>query len=237
MNHLTLENFISPKSDLESTQYLILSKLALYRKQFNQNKLYPALAELSNLATKLEKLFESNSETRIWLPKQISSSFIKNKDIIYEKTEADNSVNASPFELIKWALPLIKDTIYEGLVIYEFVSDELKVESVGPLPLYKDEGYFIVPDNKKSILIINKYECSIFSSGQLPLKSLKTKLLRAIPSVMVTKSPEEMKEDLLTHFKELKNPAVYICKTDLDFPFAETIFPIAKRKLMSIISE
>jgi hypothetical protein len=37
---------------------------------------------------------------------------------------------------------------------------------------------------------------------------------------------------LIAEHRELPNPATYLCQTELDFPFQETILPVAKRKLL-----
>ena len=44
--------------------------------------------------------------------------------------------------------------------------------------------------------------------------------------------PEALKIDLIKEFPELPNPATYSFNIEVDFPFNETILPIAKRKLI-----
>ena len=48
----------------------------------------------------------------------------------------------------------------------------------------------------------------------------------------ILETPEDLKLTLMEHHKEMPNPATFLMDTDLDFPFDETILPVAKRKLM-----
>jgi hypothetical protein len=109
----------------------------------------------------------------------------------------------------------------------------MKIEQVVILPLYREEGYFMIKDNIASELQVHRYECSLFSSGKEKYRALKTELIKSIGEFFIDKTPESIKHELIKENKELPNPATFICETDLDFPFAETIFPVAKRKLMS----
>jgi hypothetical protein len=49
-------------------------------------------------------------------------------------------------------------------------------------------------------------------------------------------TPEHLKEKMIKEYSDMPNPATYFCETDLDLPFSETLFPVAKRKLLSRIS-
>ena len=42
--------------------------------------------------------------------------------------------------------------------------------------------------------------------------------------------------DFIKHSQTLFDPMVYICETELDFPFNETILPIVKSKLLDSVN-
>ncbi|MBK7032936.1 MAG: hypothetical protein IPH49_06685 [Ignavibacteria bacterium] len=44
--------------------------------------------------------------------------------------------------------------------------------------------------------------------------------------------PEDLKLALVEQHQDMPNPATFLMDSDLDFPFDETILPVAKRKLM-----
>jgi len=123
------------------------------------------------------------------------------------------------------------------MVICDYVEENLKIEQVGILPIHKSEGYFIIPNNEVFSLQVHKFECSLFSSDYEKYRALKTKLLKTYDQGILKQSLENIKLDLIHEFNELPNPATFRCDTDLDFPFTETVFPIAKRKLMSAITQ
>jgi hypothetical protein len=232
MKGLNLSAFISQDADLELNQYKVLGGLKEYLHEFNKKRLYPAFSDLVALVNQLTDIRNQKNNLEVSFPKQIKEYDLKNKIVIYDKTEEASNVEFL-FDLIDWALPKIKEAIEEGVAIHEYVEENLKIENVGILPIHKSEGYFLVPDNKELLLQIHRFECSLFSSESDQYRALKTKYVRAIKKGMVKDSPESIKLELIHEFYDLPNPATFICETDLDFPFSNTIFPIAKRKLMA----
>jgi hypothetical protein len=231
MNGLTLDTFITSDTDREKNQYKVLGALRWYSNDLNKKKIYPALGELINLAGILEQILEQKSSLNFSFPKEIKEYDLKNKKLIFQSIEKSDPNVEILFELIEWALPKIKEVIDEGIVLYDFVDKSLKIEGVGLLPIYKDEGYFIIPDNLNQKFQVHRFEFSLFASETEKYRSLKTNLLEVINTV-IEKTPEAIKLDLIKNYNDLPNPATFFCGTELDFPFDETIFPIAKRKLM-----
>ena len=233
MNGLSLENFITSDIDFEINQYKVLSGLKAYQLEFNKKRLYPSLTDLISLINHLQDILNQKNNLEVSFPKKIKEYDLKNKQVIFEKTEKINMNIEFLFKLIEWSLPKIKEVIEEGLAIHEFVENNLEVKQVGVIPIYKSEGYFLIPDNIESILQIHQFECSLLSSDKERYRALKTKFVKALENALIEKSPESIKIELIKEFDEFPNPATYICNTELDFPFSETIFPIAKRKLMA----
>ncbi|SRR5690606_7105627 len=236
MNSLKLESFLSSDTDWEKNQYKVLGGIKKYLNAFNKQKLYPALSELIELTGILEDIRNHKKLMKGSFPKQITEYDIRNKKIIYETIEKLSPDVEFLFDLIDWALPLLKNAIEEGIVLYEYVEKNLRIENVGVVPLYKNEGYFLIPDNTSETVQVHRFECSLFESGKEPFRALKTRLIDAIEKVIVN-TPETIKLDLIKRFKDLPNPATFFCVTDLDFPFTETLFPVAKRKLMGRVAE
>jgi hypothetical protein len=139
------------------------------------------------------------------------------------------------FDLIEWALPVNKQTIEEGIVLYEYVEKNINIDEVGILPLYKEEGYLIIPDNIIEKYLIHRFHFALFEGEREKFRTLKTILIDAVERGLVN-TPEFLKQKMIDNYKELPNPATYYCETDLDLPFSETLFPVAKRKLLSRIS-
>lgn len=229
---LDIELFTHLTSDLEATQYKVLAGLKEISKDFKKNKIYPHLSHLIDLHTTLSDILTSLQDLRSEFPKRIKKIDFVNEEIEHEVVFVAGSDLAKVEDLIEWSLPKLREKIEEGKAIYEFVDEEIKLEEVGIVPGYTDEGYFFVPDNEESKLLLFQYEVTVFESSDDDYRALKTAFLKALEQQMTHLSPNSIKLDLINENKELPNPATFAFNTDLYFPFRETIFPVTKRKLL-----
>jgi hypothetical protein len=231
--NLRLETFMSGPSDFEARQYLILQGLKDHQTLFHRNKLYPSLSELVDLYGVLQSLVQKKDDMQQSLPQQLKEVDVEHMQLVYEPTHAGDSDFERAVDLIVWSLPLIKKAMDEGMGIYHFVDDHLVIAGVGILPMYREEGYWIVPDGRAHQLNVLRYEVSLFTSANERYRTLKTRLLESMEQNAVLESPEEIKLRLVEKYQDLPNPATFLCETELDFPYTETILPVAKRKLMT----
>lgn len=229
---LSLELFTQVQSDFEKRQYTIRAALQRISEDFQHNRIYPHLGFLIELHNTLVDIKTRLEDLRSEFPKRIKKIDFVNQEIEHEVVFVDGSDLNKVEELIEWALPYLKAKIEEGKTIYEFVNEEIRLEEVGIVPSYIDEGYFFVPDNEESKLLLFQYEVSIFQSAKDKYRSLKTRFLKALDQGRVLMSPNSIKLDLISENRKLPNPATYSFETDLNFPFNETIFPVVKRKLL-----
>ncbi len=238
MERISVETFFTSETDWEMNQYKILGGLKELCISFDRKKIYPSLAILIELKHSLERIKEERNNLNGKFPKRVKGFNIKEQKIIYETQSNLNYHNNVEiiFTLIDWALPYIKDAIDEGIILFDFTEKNITLEQVGILPVYKDEGYFLITDNIAYELQVHRYECSLFSSGEEKYRSLKTEFVKSEKQEIIKRTPESIKHELIKERKDLPNPATFICDSDLDFPFAETIFPVAKRKLMTHIA-
>ena len=236
MKCLTIESFIAKETDIELSQYKILSGLKEYRTVFNKNQLYPALSELVYLSSQLEEILERKGSLGLPLPKGIKNSH-KEKNVFIEVIDQAKDHKEYFFDLIEWAIPVIKSLIDEAYLLYNFVDENMTIEEVGIKPIFKNEGYILVPDVSHSVLQIHRFECSTYSSGETPFHSLKTRFVQNAPPLNFSSESEFVKLELVKKYRNKPNIAAYLCDTDLDFPFNETIFPVAKRKLLDYITD
>lgn len=236
MDGLKLETFFSSDTDWEMNQYKVLGGLKGLKNEFNKKKIYPALDDLIKLNTILEDIIKQRNNLNGQFPKELKGFDLQAKKVIFDSVERSIPDVEFFFDFIRWSLPHIKDAIEEGIVLYEYIEKNMKITQVGILPLYKDEGYFIIPDNIEHKLQVHRFECSLYSAGNVPYRALKTKLLELTQKEPLIRTPESIKRYLINQYKDLPNPATFVCDTDLDFPFTESLFPIAKRKLMEQVA-
>jgi hypothetical protein len=233
---LNLETFISPSEDWEINQYRVLAGIKEFRSELNRKKIYPVLAEIIKIGSQLEEILNSKTTLKNSFPKIIKNYDFKNRKIEYANSENLSRDIEYIFELIRWAMPLIKEVVEEAIILYDFVDNNLKLEEVGILPLYKEEGYLIILNSIEKKWQVYKFESSLFSSNDEKFRAIKTRFLETIEGKIIESTPESIKLELIKRYNELPNPATFICGNELDFPFNESIFPIAKRKLMARVA-
>jgi len=237
MEALSLELFTQVGIDFEVRQFRTLDALKKIRKHFSQNKLYPHLSELIDLYNDLKLVAERINQMEQKMPKEIKEIDLHKKKITYQLLHSDYKHLQSVKDIVNWAMPFINQTIREGVTIYEFVDDSFNVEQVGIRPTYTEEGYVFIPDNSNNKLLLFRYELSIFTGATDRYRSLKTHFLKSVDIREAQIPPSSLKMELIRENKDLPNPATYAFNTDLNFPFDETLFPVARRKFMRLLQK
>lgn len=236
MEKLSLNTFLTISSDFELNQFRILGGLKEFLNSFNKKKVYPSLSELIYLFKTLTDLLkQKNNISTLW-HKRLKEFDLDKKQVVYEDIEFISHYEVILFELIQWAIPMIKNAIDEGTVLFDFVDKNLILEEIGVIPIYKNEGYIIFHNSDENEYQVHRFECSIFNAEDEPFRILKTSMMKNIPIESLESTPEKIKLELIKSYNELPNPATYLCEHEFDFPFDETVLPIAKRKLINKIA-
>lgn len=233
MKQLTLDTFLQAADDLELSRYKVLAAIKGASDFLRKNRLYPDLAELINIYNLLNEINDKKSLLNDNLPSKIVGFDLENKKALYEKERLSEDKTNTVFEFINWALPKIKEVIDEGKAIFEFIDKNMKVSEIGILPIYKKEGYFIIPDLEENTKLVYRYEMTLFPAGEETFHTLKTELIEAVKAGEAEAiKPEGLKMEMVKRYPELPNPAAYNIQIELEFPFVETVLPVAKRKLI-----
>lgn len=233
MHKLSLNTFLSGAHDLEARQYHVLDGLKLCFDAFAHNRLYPALLELVDLHAALVNIINNMNDIQDHFPQQLKEVDLEKGRLVYEQVNASDQDLERARDLILWALPKLEQAIDEGVDIYNFVDDHITIQHVGIVPMYREEGYWFVPEHRARLLHLLRYQVSLFTSENERYRRLKTSHIGEVSQRLVQSTPESIKLNLIALYNDLPNPATYCCETDLDFPYNETILPVAKRKLMA----
>lgn len=237
MTTLDVKKLTSCGSDWETNQYTILNKVKMWLSQLHRNKLFPAFEESIELNLSLEEILKENLDCKLWFDNEIRARRINERFTVYEKAHQIGFQLDKLFEFIEWALKLNKPVIEEGIILKNFIEENIFVRKLSTCDRnYLGKGYFTLPDNKKSLLNIYLYEMSWDWTQENTRSIIKTKLVRSIPSQLVTNPVDKLMKEFLNHSGELYEPVVYVLETDLDFPYKETMFPLAEDKLISVIN-
>ena len=221
--------------DFELKKYTLLAYLQQVNKYFNENKLYPQLADVIFHYNNLVAFRENKKFLQEHFPKKLTGIQMEKLQFLYQQMVEDNELMKELEEIINYSTNTMKRTIRSGTEIYEFIEDKLVIMPVGLMPLDINEGYFFLSSGKKNTRIYH-YRLSFFEKHDEKYRSIKTLYLNNLRRSM-SNTYENIKADLIRHRSELPNPAVYAVEINLSFPFNETLLPIAKRSLVKYISQ
>lgn len=230
MIKLTIDSFLYV-NDFELTTYRILDSLKSYAQEFHRNKLYPGLSELIELNLALKDIDEG-SLNDLYIEKYNKPSFSDDRMMI-ETVEITDDYIDQVIDLVEWAKPYIREAIDEGKILYEFVKKNIKIEEIGDTESCREEGYVLIPDNKSDVIQLMRYDISVSVNGRKQQRKLNTRFLQSIDRITIDETPQDTVLELFKYYADMPTSPTFICTTELDFPFTETILPVVKRKLMS----
>ncbi len=237
MTTLDLKKLTSCGSDWESNQYKILIKVREWLMNFNKNKLFPSIEEAIQLNLALEDLLRENIECKLWFDNEIRGQQVNERVIVYEKAHQVGNQLDKLLNFIDWALQLNRPVLEEGRIIKNFVEDDLEIKRISSTEKnYHGKGYYSLPNNKKGVLNIYLYEIMWDWSQENLYQQINSQLVKSIPQSAIHNSIEEMITNFIHYSQDLHEPVAYILETDLDFPYEETIFPIAEDKLLKYLT-
>ena len=221
--------------DFELKKYTLLAYLQEVNKYFNENKLYPQLADVIFHYNNLIALRENKRYLQEQFPKKLTGIQLEKLQLLYEQIIEDNELMQELEDIIHYSTDKFRKAISEGTEIYEFVEDKLIIFPVGLVPLDSNEGYFFLSEGSRRQTRVYQYRLSIFEKHDEKYRAIRTEYVDEWQR-NITNTYEQIKAELIRLKKDLPNPAVYSIETDLSFPVDETLLPIAKRTLVRYIS-
>jgi hypothetical protein len=236
MKQLSETWFAEGYIDFELKKYTLLAYLQEIDKHFNENKLYPQLADVVFHYNNLVAFRENKKFLQDNFPKKLTGIQMQQLQVLYEQIIGDSELMQELEDIINYAAINIKKTLQTGVSIYEFVEDKINITPIGIIPLDIKEGYFFLSSGDTSITRVYHYRLSIFEKHDEKYRSIKTAYVDRWNRGLVT-TYEHIKSDLIRYHKALPNPAVYSIEVGLSFPIDETLLPIAKRSLVKYISQ
>ena len=222
--------------DFEYKKYLLLAYLQKVGKKFNENELYPFLSDLVFHYNNLISIKKNKTIAVNQFPKKLTKIEFQNFKLEYEKLIHDDEYMEEIESITDYALPKIKEYLKEGKVLYEFVEDNLLVYPIGVIPLKPVSGYMFLKEKDKKNVRVFEYSVTIFENAEEKFRGLKTQFVSTC-HVSISNTFEMIKLDLIRSNQHLPNPATYAIESEMNFPFEETFFPVAKRILVKKISE
>jgi hypothetical protein len=235
MKSLSETWFAEGRIDFELKKYTLLAYLQEVNRNFNENRLYPQLADIIFHYHNIVAFRENKKHLQEHFPRKLTGMQMEKLQLLYEQLIADDELMSELEEIIQFAAGTMKTTIQNGTGIYEFVEENIDINPVGLVPLDTQEGYFFLSNGEKGQTRVYQYRLSFFQKYEERYRSIKTSFLET-QQRNIAHTYEHIKSDLISKRKELPNPAVYAIETELRFPVEETLLPVAKRQLVKFLS-
>lgn len=235
MLEIDIRKLTSCGSDWETNRYLLLKKIKEWQLQLDSNRVYPVLREAELIKDKLDDLLLENISSRNWLEREVRGILIEDQIIVQDKARQISTELDRLIHYVEWAIESVEYIIREARIIFDFVKDDIRLYRLNTEDKYRGKGYFVIKDNERDVVKIFLFEMIFNWTEEHPTESIEFTLLRSIPNILLDNSLDELMEKFIHHSQQMYKPAVYICKSDLDFPFTETMLPAVQEKLMKAI--
>lgn len=228
--------FVDGPIDFEHKKYKLLAYLQDINQFFNQHKLYPQLSDLVFHYNNLIAFRENKQFLQQFFPKRLSTVKMEKLQLIYQQMIEDDDLMQELWEIIRYSLPTMNQTIKQGTEIHDWIEARLNICPVGIVPLQNKEGYMFLRGGNSGETMVYQYRITIFHRHDEKYCGIHTDFVSRYPHSLVH-TYESLKADLIRHRTELPNPAVYSIDFNLSYPVEETLLPVARRSLVKFISK
>lgn len=235
MHQLNENWFIEGLQDFEYKKYHLLGYLKGIQERFNQTHLYPAFSDLIFHYRNLIEFQDSKKSFLDKMQRTFKGIDLENLKLEYESAKEDEKMQ-EVIEVVEYALPLVKRSLEEGKGIYEFIEESIEIDSVGVIPLKKNEGYFLLKSGNIAEVKAFEYRITIFQGSDERYRGLQTEMVGTFPISLVN-TLESIKLELIRMRGQLPNPATYAIISRYDFPVQQALVPVAKRKFMRHLAD
>jgi len=235
MKSLSETWFAEGRIDFELKKYVLLAYLQEVNQHFDENKLYPQLADMIFHYNNIVAFRENKKYLQEHFPKRLTGIQLEKLQLLYEQIIEDDEIMQELEDIIHYSADKMKAAIQNGTGIYEFVENKMSITPIGLIPLDTQEGYFFLSTADTHHTNVFHYRLSIFEKHDEKYRSIKTAYLDTWQRG-IANTYEHIKSELIRHRNDLPNPAVYSIETTLTFPVDETLLPIAKRSLVKFIT-
>jgi hypothetical protein len=223
------ENWITENlMDLEYKKYILLGYLKQVEEHFSEQKLYPDLAELIAHYKNLIQLKTNTAALENHFKKSLKAIDLENLKLVYDGLD-DESLNELK-QIIEFSEPLMASELNKGKNIFDRAEQNIIVDHIGILPIYRMEGYFLLyPHQSKNVIAYN-YNFTKVNLLQQEVYGLNCSYFSTF-TISLSRPVDKIKQEIIYSNPQLPNPPVYLFKAKSPLPNDETFLPIAKRLL------
>jgi hypothetical protein len=235
MKTLNSNWFVEGLQDFEYKKYVLLAYLQGVRQAFDQTLLYPVFAELITHYNDLYNFQQSKQQFESSLPKQLMSVDWEKFQALYANLLADDEALNEIDAIVEYSLPKVKASVEEGKSLYEFIDEQIEIDTVGLLPLYRNEGYLLLRGGMGHQIKAYTYQVTIFENASEKMRGIHTRFMSSF-TLSLTNTYESIKLDLIRNQPAMPNPATFLVYSRFEFPEEAALVPVAKRKFVRYLS-
>lgn len=221
--------------DFEYKKYILLAYLKNVRQNFSENRLYPFLSDLIDHYNYLKKLHIGKDELSSHFPKYLNLEDLMTNKLSYENLIKDDDLLKELTDIMVFAIDKMQDTMKSGKEVYDIVEENMEIVPIGLTSLYQKEGYMLINLNKDKEVKIFKYQVTIFEGPDDKYRAIHTTYIDTVIKGITT-TYEQVRLMLVRREKDISNPATYLVHSKFNFPFEETVLPVAKRLLVRYVN-
>jgi len=127
MKQLSETWFAEGRIDFELKKYTLLAYLQEINKNFDENKLYPQLADIIFHYNNIVAFRENKKYLQDHFPKKLSGLQLEKLQLLYEQVIDDSELMQELEDIIHYSTGKMKRTIGNGTEIYEFVEGNIEI--------------------------------------------------------------------------------------------------------------
>jgi len=222
--------FLEGYIDFELQKYRLLAYLKEVRQNFDSNRLYPQLADIVFHYNNLLSFRNNKHFMQDQFPRRLERISTNNLELVYQRMLADSELMQELEQITSFALEEMQPAIQEGAGIYDFVEQQLQIEPVGIMPLYKNEGYVLVRYGSFSEVRVYNFSITLFEHKDAKYRGIKLEYIDSREKTLAN-TWEQIKIDIVRSMRALPNPAVYKVEFPFEMPYYETLLPVTRRVL------
>jgi len=234
MQQLSSDWFMEGTLDFEYKKYVLLAYLQQVSKEFAEYRLYPSFGELIFHRRNLTTFLEEKRKLSEKFPGKLSEEEFKKLNLVIEPQLQQHTDISEIESIISYSIPEIERRLREGKGIYQLIDEQLEIEPIGILPLYKKEGYVLLQIKPFKSVRVFEYKIVFFENVEANYHGISMNPLTTF-ELSLANTYEHMKRELIRVHKKYPNPATYLLHSHTTFPESEAILPIAKRKMLAYL--